>query len=72
MNLQRVIYNVSFWTISHSGSATYSTTVDLDGDYMSELQKDMNSEMEKYNTLGSIIVSAYRDGVEEISLEVTK
>lgn len=61
MNLQKVNYNVSFWTISHSGNATYSTTVDLDGDYMSELQQAMNSEVEKYNTLGSIITSAYTD-----------
>ena len=74
MNLQNINYTVSYWNIAHHGMSTFSTVVDLDGDYMSELQRAMNSELENYDLLGSIIVKAYRDGVgyEEISLEVTK
>ena len=61
MQLERVQYSVSYWDATHHNISVFHTVVDLDGDYVAELKKAMDSELSGYNLYGSILCNAYRD-----------
>ena len=71
MQLENITYSVYFWDAGHSGGATYTATVDMEGDYVSELKQASEKELARYNLLGSIICNAFRDekhGYAELDL----
>jgi hypothetical protein len=75
MQLENITYSVYFWNANHSGAATFTETVNMEGDYLSDLKQASEKELAKYDLLGSIICNAFRDekhGYAELDLKAVK